>query len=226
MKHEIKFKVGSFIMLNKIDLIFSSPDKTISNFKQVLQNLLKEDMAQNAYHLHIKKLNTDKSYDPNIDKIIHMSALNFQIQGVSFKEKYVPLKNYNYPSTLAPLTGDILNAFTGNIDYNSNITAKSAMIAFIAESARSQLVRQSFMNLIRGSISSINLERQKNLLYTSYAKVCTYNGYLSIDGKYTCHYKPLVFDDYQRYYNSSQFTGDKKAALQAIEAILKEEAKA
>ncbi|MGL4563494.1 MAG: hypothetical protein ACRCVW_06555 [Brevinema sp.] len=210
-----------------VELVFSNPNKTISNYKQAMQLLRQYDIRnEKQYLVFVRSILQDNKFDQNIEKIIMMESLNFKIVGVSFDGYDTPLLSYNYPSILSNCSGDLLQYFCGPINYNQELVAKCVLIAFIAEAARSKIVEQSFYNFISNKIKQINLDRQKQFLYTVFDKVCVFNGYKDHTNNYTPYFRALELDDYKRFYQSSVFKGDKITALKMLDDIVREEAKA
>ncbi|MGL4389089.1 MAG: hypothetical protein ACRCTJ_06835 [Brevinema sp.] len=213
-------------MENMIELVFSTPSATVLNYKKSLDTLRNMDInSQNQYHLFLRYLSSDNILDLNVEKIIVLEPSNFKIVGTIFNGYYTPLLNSNYPATLSICSSEILSYFSGPIDLNQEFAAKCVLIAFISEAARSKIVEKAFHNLLLGHIKQINLDRQKQFLYTMFERVCLFNSYKNEDGSYTSCFRPLELEDYERYYQSTSFKGDKETALKILNDIIYQESK-
>lgn len=96
------------------------------------------------------------------------------------------------------------------------MTAALSMVVIItSEAARSRVVEDAMHKVLFGA--SIDINRYE-FLFKAYNQPARYNGYLNNSG-YTDHWRPLKKEDYSRFFNSGDYTGDQKATRSSLALV-------
>lgn len=131
--------------------------------------------------------------------------------------KLVKLQNYNHSEKPNKTLQDFINALKCK-DLNKDPKKASALIILSSESCRSQMVLNSLTDLLTGSLNfSQDVWNGLEFAFKNYSKTAKTLGY-KIQAEEE-PWEPLIVENYLKYINSDQFTGDKAKAVNYIEAV-------